>query len=126
VELRDLIGDDPHTCGVSLTLEEASRSMHAVNTGSIGIVQEGDLVGILTERDILRAVAMGADLSSESVGSWMSHPVQTFDAETPVDEAALRLLEREHRHLPVTSDGRLVGILSIRDVLGALVEPDRR
>lgn len=126
MQLQALIGGDPYTCGAGLSLAEASLAMHAAGVGSIGVVAEGDLVGILTERDILRAVAAGADTSADLVGAWMSTPVHTVDLETTVDEAALRLLERNHRHLPVVSDGRLIAILSIRDVLAALVEPERR
>ena len=126
MELQDLIGGHPHTCGADLSLGEASRAMDAAGVGSLGVVQEGELVGIITERDILHAVASGVDIHTEFVSAWMSNPVRTFDADTSVDEAALRLLEREHRHLPVTDGGRLIAILSIRDVLAALVEPDRR
>ncbi len=100
--------------------------MHAAGVGSVGVVENGDLVGILTERDVLRSIASGADPEVDLVRGWMSTPVRTFDPETSVDDAALRLLEKEHRHLPVVSDGRLIAILSIRDVLAALIEPERR
>jgi CBS domain-containing protein len=126
MELQDLIGGHPHTCGEDLSLGEASRAMNAAGIGSLGVVRNGELVGIITERDILHAVASEVDTRAETVASWMTNPVRTFDADTPVDEAALRLLERDHRHLPVTDDGRLIAILSIRDMLAALVEPDRR
>lgn len=126
MRLDALIGGHPHTCGPGLTLAEASRAMHAAGVGSVGVVENGDLVGILTERDVLRSIASGADPEVDLVRGWMSTPVRTFDPETSVDDAALRLLEKEHRHLPVVSDGRLIAILSIRDVLAALIEPERR
>ena len=125
MQLEALIGGHPHTCGPGLTLAEVSRAMHAAGVGSIGVVEGGDLAGILTERDILRAIASGADPNADVVEGWMSTPVRTFDPETSVDDAALRLLEKNHRHLPVVSDGRLIAILSIRDVLAALIEPER-
>lgn len=126
MQLQALIGGHPHTCGTGLSLAEAARAMHAAGVGSVGVVADKDLIGILTERDLMRAVAAGADMDLEMVTDWMSAPVQTFDAETSVDEAALQLLEREQRHLPVVSDGKVIAILSIRDILAALIEPDRR
>jgi CBS domain-containing protein len=126
MELQDLVGGHAHTCEPGLTLSDASRAMHAAGVGSIGVVRGGELVGILTERDILRAVAADANVHAQLVSAWMSNPVVTYDAEMPVDEAAMHLLERGQRHMPVTDDGRLISILSIRDVLAALAEPDRR
>lgn len=126
MELQDLVGGHAHTCDPSLSLGDASRAMHAAGVGSMGVVRNGELVGIITERDILRAVAAESNMHEQAVAAWMSNPVFTYDAEMPVDEAALHLLERGQRHMPVTDDGRLVSILSIRDVLAALAEPDRR
>jgi CBS domain-containing protein len=126
MELQDLVGGHAHTCAPELSLSDASRAMHAADVGSIGVVKGGELVGIITERDILRAVAADVDLHTETVAIWMSNPVITYDADMSVDEAALHLLERSQRHMPVTDDGKLVSILSIRDMLAALAEPDRR
>jgi CBS domain-containing protein len=113
-------------CGPELSLAEASRAMRAAGVGSLGVVRDRELVGIITERDILYAVAADVDPNLATVSEWMSNPVHTFEADASVDEAALHLLERDHRHMPVVVDGRLLSILSIRDVLAALVEPDRR
>ncbi len=125
MELQRLIGGHPHTCGPDLTVEEAARSMHAAGVGSVGVVEADQLVGILTERDVLRVVAAQADPSTETVRNWMSSPVSTFDPETSVDRAAMYVLRRGHRHLPITDGEKLVGILSMRDLMGALVDPDR-
>jgi len=126
MELQDLIGGHAHTCGPDLSLSDAARTMHAAEVGSVGVVRSGELVGIITERDILRAVTADVDMHTETVSTWMSNPVMTYEADMAVDEAALHLLERGQRHLPVTDDGKLVSILSIRDVLAALAEPGRR
>lgn len=125
MKLEALVGTHAQTCGADLTLVDAARTMHAAGIGSLGVAEEGTLVGMLTERDLLRAVSSGAELSEATVGAWMSAPVQTFDHEMPVEQVALALLEHGYRHAPVTVAGRLVAIVSIKDVLAALVEPLR-
>jgi CBS domain-containing protein len=73
------------------------------------------LVGIVTERDILRAVAQRARAAEARVRQWMTEGVITIDPETTVEDAAKMMFERNFRHLPVTNkDGRLLGIVSLR------------
>ncbi len=121
--LGGLIGAVTETCTAELTLRQASQKMVAGEIGSMGVVAGPALIGIITERDLMRAVAQGADVDRATVGEWMTDPVDTFSPLIDVEEAAVWLLESGYRHLPVVEDGRLLGILSIRDLLAAVVEP---
>jgi CBS domain-containing protein len=72
------------------------------------------MVGIVTERDILRAVAQRARAAEARVRQWMTESVITIEPETTVEEAAKMMFDRNFRHLPVSKDGRLLGIVSLR------------
>ena len=72
VRLSSLIGGRAELCGPEATLSEAAQAMINASTGSLGVIQGRDLVGLITERDLLRAVAEGTDVSTASVGQWMS------------------------------------------------------
>jgi CBS domain-containing protein len=80
------------------------------------------LVGLVTERDIRRSVAEGI-ASDTSVASIMSDDPDTFDPDLDVWDAAAWITESGYRHLPVIDDdGSLLGVVSIRDLLKALVD----
>jgi citrate synthase len=98
------------------TLERAAATMAAAGTGSVVVTEDTKVVGILTERDLLRAAAVGADPSAETVGTWMTaHP----DVLGPDEEAAAAwrsLTHHRYRHLPVVDGQTLVGVVSLRDL----------
>ncbi len=110
------------------TLAEAARKMWKQQTGSLLVVEGEDLVGILTERDVMKAVANGANLTETRVSEVMSKDLVTVGPGTSLREAAKLMADRWIRHLPVLDSGKLVGILSQRDLVGvlagALNEPD--
>jgi len=110
-------------------LTDAARKMWAQQTGSLLVLDgSGALIGIITERDILQAVAQGTDLKTTTVRGVMATDVITAHAGTSLREAAALMTEHWIRHLPVTERGKLVGIVSQRDLAGvlagALNEPD--
>lgn len=123
MRLGGLLGAATEVCTVDLTLRESAQKMYAGEVGSMGVVAGAGLIGIFTERDLMKAVARGADVDRSTVGDWMTTSPDTFSPLTEVAEAAVWLLETGYRHLPVVDDDRLLGILSMRDVLAALVEP---
>ncbi len=90
----------------------------------MGVIEDGRFVGIVTERDVLDAVARGFDLQREPVRCCMTSNPDVFSPDTDVYQAADYMLETGYRHLPVVED-ELVAILSIRDVLAAVVDPGR-
>ncbi|HSI92193.1 MAG TPA: CBS domain-containing protein [Jiangellaceae bacterium] len=112
-------------------LTSAAELMWRQQTGSLVIIADQRIVGILTERDVLRTVATGNEISNVQVGDVMTQEVITTTPDTPVRDAARTMAQHWIRHLPVVDGGRLVGILSQRDITGvfaALVhafgEPD--
>ncbi len=110
------------------TLAEAARKMWKQQTGSLLVTEGDDLVGIITERDILKAVATGTPLQEARISEVMTKDVVTVGPGTSLREAAKIMAERWIRHLPVLDGGKLVGIISQRDLTGvlagALNEPD--
>jgi CBS domain-containing protein len=125
MQVLNLISGSALTCAVNIPLRAAARLMTQEEVGSLAVMRDNDLAGIVTERDVLRAVSSGADLDSETVNDWMTPNPDTVSADLEVSEAADWMLATGYRHLPVTGDdGRLVGIASIKDVLWALAHPE--
>lgn len=122
MRLAELVGDAPYVCGPDTTLLEAATAMEGSDLGSLAVVEGMDLLGLITERDIRRAVANGTDLGTE-VSRVMSDDPDTFDPDLDVWDAATWIAESGYRHLPVVDDdGALLGVVSIRDLLKALVD----
>lgn len=108
---------DPVTVAPEDTIGEAAQKMVDQGIGSAVVSDFGQLVGILTERDLLRAVAARTHSSEARVREWMTPDPITGSPDTGAAEAAEIMLERGFRHLPVVENGRPIGIVSVRDVL---------
>ena len=122
MRLGDLVSNSPYICGPETTILDAAVAMEGSDLGSLAVVEGRDLVGLITERDTRRSVAEGLDLGS-SVTSIMSQEPDTFDPDLDVWDAAAWIAESGYRHLPIIDDeGVLLGVVSIRDLLKALVE----
>jgi CBS domain-containing protein len=102
------------------TLGEVAERMSAVNVGAVIVKDYGRLIGILTERDMLKAMAARVHTSEARVRQWMTEDPLTASAEMDVEEAAQIMLEHNFRHLPVLEDsGLVVGLVSLRRVVAA-------
>jgi len=99
------------------TLGEAAQRMADQNVGSAVVLESGRLIGIVTERDIMRAVGGRAHPSEARVREWMTRDPVTATEETSAGEAARVMLEQGFRHLPVVLEERTIGIVSLRDVM---------
>lgn len=121
VEVREVMSPDVATVASDASVSDAAKCMVKGGFGSVIIVHGKMLVGILTERDVLRAAANETDLSTASVEDWMTPDPETAEPDLETEDAAGMMLSRGFRHLPVTQDGNLVGIVSLRDVLSARI-----
>ena len=121
MELRELVTGRPHLCGPDTTLGEAAAEMARRGLGSLAVVDGRKFVGVVTERDLVRAIAARADLDSSPVSEWMGADPDIFGPEVDVWDAAEWLLEAGYRHLPVVDDDELLGVVSLRDLLRAVV-----
>jgi CBS domain-containing protein len=114
--LGELMTRDVLTVAPEDTIGEAAQKMMERGVGSAIVSDFGRLIGILTERDVLQAVAERVHSSEARVREWMTADPVTMTESTRADEAAREMLERGFRHLPVVAGERTVGIISIRDV----------
>jgi len=102
------------------SLREAAGRMWKQQTGSLLVMDGDQLLGILTERDVMKAVARGADLDQTPVSAVMTTAVLTVTPQTTLPDAARHMATRWIRHLPVIDDGKVVGMVSQRDLCGVL------
>lgn len=103
-------------------LAAAASLMAQRRVGSVLVVEDGRLEGIFTERDIVRAVSHDVLAMQEPVSDWMTRTPITVTPETAIDAARKLMLEHHFRHLPVTRDQELVGMISMRDLTRAAAE----
>ncbi len=102
------------------TLGEVAERMTARNVGAVVVKDFGRLIGILTERDLLKAMAARVHSSEARAREWMTEDPVTVDAEMGLEEAERLMIVRGFRHLPVMGDGEVVGVVSLRRVVAAL------
>ena len=101
----------------SETLAVAAARMQNEGVGSVVVVDGDRATGILTERDVVRFGAAGADASATKVSEWMTEDPDTVGPDVGVQEAYNTLAEHGYRHIPVVDGGRLVGVVSMRDLM---------
>jgi CBS domain-containing protein len=106
------------------TLGEAAERMAEDGVGSAVVLDGGRLIGILTERDLLRAVAGRVHTSEARVREWMTEDPITASESTSTDEAMRTMLEQGFRHLPVVEGSRTVGVVSLRELMRAEMQVD--
>ncbi|HVL86549.1 MAG TPA: CBS domain-containing protein [Candidatus Thermoplasmatota archaeon] len=115
---RDVMSPRPIAIPPTTSVRQAAQRMREAGAGSLLAVENGKPVGILTERDLVtKVLAAGADPESTPIRSVMSTPLLTIPPTTPVVEAARIMARRGVRRLPVSDAGRLVGLLTERDIL---------
>jgi CBS domain-containing protein len=118
--LADVMRPDPVVVAPEDTLGEVAERMNIVNVGAVIVKDYGRMIGILTERDLLKAMAARVHSSEARVRQWMTEDPLTASAEADCDEAAQIMLEHGFRHLPVIDEtGNVAGIVSLRRVVAA-------
>ena len=121
-------GGDVITAGPSTTLEEISKTLAKHKIGALVILEKDNSVcGIASERDVVRQVAkQGALALSAPISSCMTHKVISCSPDHTIDQVMGVMTSHKFRHLPVMTDGKLVGIVSIGDVVKSKIEQAER
>jgi CBS domain-containing protein len=116
--VRDAMTTSIRTASASQSLSEVAQMMRNEDAGSIPVVEDGHLIGIVTDRDItVRAVAAGVDPKATRIGDFVSRDLVTVEPGEDLDEAVTLMAGYQLRRLPVVEeDGQLVGILAQADV----------
>jgi CBS domain-containing protein len=116
MQIRDIMHPDVKTTSPDDTFAHVAALLHEHAISSV-VVTDGDrLAGIVTERDLVNLVADGKDPQTTKVGERMTTNLDTVDPRTDIAEAAEHMARLKIRHLPVVDEGRLAGIISIRDL----------
>lgn len=118
VTVGTLMKKDLVTIDAGTSVVEAAKLMKTCNVGSVLVAQEGQIVGIVTESDVVRKF-VGAEKVPYfvPVEDIMSSPVLGIEERRPITEAAELMNKHHTRHLGVTKSGALVGVVSVRDFL---------
>ncbi len=116
--LRDKQHQNVHTISSEATVLEFLQAMAEHNVGALPVVDDGELVGIVSERDYARKIVLqGRSSVGTPVSTIMSSPVITTEPQQSVQACMSLMTDRHLRHLPVVDEGRLVGLLSIGDLV---------
>jgi CBS domain-containing protein len=116
-KIREVMTPAPETIQADRPAAEAARKMKEADAGMIPVMTDGNLLGTVTDRDIVvRVVAEGKDPQTVTVGEIASTDVVTVQPDEDLDDALNKMAKHQVRRLPVVEDGRLVGVLAQADV----------
>jgi CBS domain-containing protein len=122
LNLLDSKGRDVLTVSPDTSVRDAVEKMEDISAGTAVVMEGGDVVGIVSERDVFRKVVLqGQKIDKVNVKEIMSTNLTTITPETSLDDCMKLITEKRIRHLPVLSNGSLCGIVSIGDVVKYLI-----
>ncbi len=122
MNLLDSKGRDVLTVSPDTSVRDAIEKMEDISAGTAVVMEGGEVVGIVSERDVFRKVVLqGQNIDKVDVREIMSTSLTTITPETPLDDCMQLITEKRIRHLPVLSNGNLCGIVSIGDVVKYLI-----
>jgi CBS domain-containing protein len=119
MQLSEVMRADFITVAPEDTLGETAQKLVDAKTGAAVVIDFGRLIGIISERDLLKAMAGRVHTSDARVREWMTADPIIAAPDTPVEEAAQTMLDNNFRHLPVVEGDRVVGVASLRRLVGA-------
>ena len=116
-KIREVMTPAPETIQADGTAAEAAKKMKEADAGMIPVMEDGNLLGTVTDRDIaLRVVAEGRDPQSTTVGEIASRDIVTVQPDEDLNDALQKMAKHQVRRLPVVEDGRLIGVVAQADV----------
>lgn len=126
-EIGSYMSSPVHSVDSATTIKELTEIMESKNIGSLLVTENGEFIGIVTERDLARKV-IGKNIDSKTakVSAIMTQPLLTLEGKVPVTEANKFMAEHKIRHLAVTENGKVVGMLSVRDLVSFFANPRLR
>jgi CBS domain-containing protein len=124
MNIQDVMDTELLTIAPETTLREAAQRMSGRNVGAALLldVAIGSYLGIITERDLLNAIAAGDDPDIQRVADSATSNIVTVSADASLEQAAEKMIKGGFRHLLVVTNGDAIGIVSMRDLIVALVE----
>jgi CBS domain-containing protein len=124
MNIQDVMDTELLTIAPETTLREAAQRMSGRNVGAALLldVAIGSYLGIITERDLLNAIAAGDDPDVQRVADSATSNIVTVSADASLEQAAEKMIKGGFRHLLVVTNGDAIGIVSMRDLIVALVE----
>jgi CBS domain-containing protein len=115
--IREVMTADPRTVETGATVADAAREMRDGDVGSVVLIENGSVAGIVTDRDIaVRVVAEGRDPDATRVSEVATTPAVTLTVDQSVDDAIRLVREQDIRHIVVVQDDRAAGIVSLGDL----------
>ena len=120
--VRNIMTEEIVSVDVHASLGHAMQQMVDKDIGSVGVTREGEIVGILTERDVLKIFCADPQATTKKVDSIMSHPPVTIDAMAAIGRAADLMAAKKVRRLLVTEAGIICGIITERDLMRATLD----
>lgn len=119
--LGDIMSREVFSASPGASVTEVARAMVQGRVGSAIVIDGPWLLGIFTERDVLRAAASGADLTAAAISDWMTKDPVTVGPDTDSEEAAGIMATHGFRHLPVVEGNTVLGVVSLRDLIATRI-----
>ncbi|MEH7402403.1 MULTISPECIES: CBS domain-containing protein [Bacillaceae] len=114
MRVKDVMSSNVECCSNQDSLQSVASKMETLNVGAIPVVNNGQVVGMITDRDLaLRGISQGGNANASQV---MSNNIVTIDCNASLQEASNLMAQHQIRRLPVVENGNLVGILSLGDL----------
>ena len=123
-EIADWMSYPVINVDAACTVKETAQLMHDKNIGSVLVEENSEYVGIVTETDLTRKVLL-QDLcpNTSRVSEIMTQPIISLDCHLPVTEANAYMAKKKMRHLAITDNGKIVGMISVRDLVSFFANP---
>jgi CBS domain-containing protein len=117
--VRDLLKGDPVTVEASATVQDAAKLMDENDIGNVLVVENNEVQGIVTDRDIVVRVIAKGDGADASVREAATTDLETLEPDASIDDAIQKMEQGNIRRLPVVEDGKPVGVISLGDLAQA-------